>query len=185
MSRLIVWNLITLDGCFEGEKKWDLAFHGHAWGDELAAMSIEFGARARLLVFGRVTYEGMKTYWTTTEEELETKAFMNALPKLVASRTLKSSDWNNTRMTGDIVGELSRLREEPGKDIFVFGSADLTDTLLKAGLVDELMIGLVPTVLGRGNRFFKDREAQQSFDLIEARPLKTGTVILRYAPKPA
>lgn len=184
MSRLIVWNLITLDGCFEGEEKWDLAFHGHAWGDELAAMSNSFGARARLLVFGRTTYEGMKTYWTTTEEEGETKAFMNALPKLVASHTLKSSDWNNTRITDDIVGELTRLKAEPGKDIFVFGSADLTDTLLKAGLVDELMIGLVPTVLGKGHRFFKDREAQQRFDLIEARPLKNGTVILRYAPKP-
>lgn len=182
MSKVIVWNLMTLDGYFEGEEKWDLAFHGHAWGDELAAMSADFGERARLLVFGRVTYEGMKSFWTTTEEELETKAYMNALPKLVASRTLRSSDWNNTRMTGDIVGELSRLKSESGKDIFVFGSADLTDTLLEAGLVDELMIGLVPTVLGKGNRFFKDSDTLQRFDLIEARPLKTGTVILRYAP---
>lgn len=183
MSKLIAWNLVTLDGYFEGENKWDLSFHGHAWGDELAAMSNEFGSRAKLLVFGRVTYEGMKSFWTTTEEELETKAYMNALPKLVASRTLTKSDWNNTRMTDDIVGELSRLKQEPGMDIFVFGSADLTATLLNAGLVDELWIGLVPTLLGRGNRFFKDNDVQQRFDLIEARPLKTGTVILRYAPK--
>lgn len=182
MSKVIVWNLITLDGYFEGDEKWDLAFHGHAWGDELAAMSAEFGERARLLVFGRVTYEGMKSYWTTTEEEPETKAYMNALPKLVASRTLRNSDWNDTRMTNDIVGELSRLKSEPGKDIFVFGSAELTAALLQADLVDELWIGLVPTLLGKGNRFFKDSDTLRRFDLLEARPLKTGTVILRYAP---
>lgn len=185
MSKVIIWNLITLDGYFEGPEKWDLAFHGHAWGDELAAMSSDFGSRARLLVFGRVTYEGMKSYWTTAEGETETKEYMNALPKLVASRTLKQSDWNNTRMTDDIVGELSRLKKEPGKDIFIFGSADLTDTLLEAGLVDEMMVGLVPTLLGKGNRFFKESEVQQRFDLLEALPLKTGTVILRYAPKAA
>lgn len=148
-------------------------------------MSAEFGRRARLLIFGRVTYEGMKAYWTTTEEETETKAFMNALPKLVASRSLRQSDWNNTQVTDRIVDAVTRLRAEPGKDIFVFGSADLTATLLAAGLIDELMLGLVPTVLGKGTRFFNDRDAASRFDLIEARPLKTGTVILRYAPKAA
>lgn len=197
MSKLIVWNLVSLDGLFEGETKWDLSFHSHAWGAELEKMSEEFGDRARMLVFGRVTYEGMKSYWTTTEGEARTKAFMNAVPKLVASRTLTTSDWNNTTMTADIAGDLRRLKQEAGpepdgrpglasdRDIFVFGSAELTDALLEEGLVDEVMLGLVPTRLGKGTPFFKPAGASQRFDLIEARPLSTGTVILRYAPKAA
>lgn len=184
MSRVIVWNLVSLDGFFEGEKKWDLAFHNHAWGEELERISEDFGERARMLVFGRVTYEGMKSYWTTTQDETRIKAFMNAMPKLVASRTLSQSDWNNTTMTSDIAGDLRRLKREAGKDIFVFGSAELTDTLLGEGLVDEVMLALVPTRLGKGTPFFKPADSPQRFDLAEARPLSNGTVILRYTPKP-
>lgn len=185
MSKVIVWNLVTLDGFFEGTEKWDLAFHGDAWGEDLEKMSEAFGDRARMLVFGRVTYEGMKSYWTTSEGETKVKGFMNALPKLVASRTLKGSDWNNTEVTADICRELHWLKQEPGKDIFVFGSAELTDSLLREGLVDEVMLGLVPTRLGKGTPFFKDSDAAQRFELLEARPLSNGTVILRYAPRAA
>jgi dihydrofolate reductase len=75
---------------------------------------------------------------------------MNALPKLVASRTLESVDWNNSRVTADIVPELKRLKEtEEAKTLYVFGSADLTHSLLEAGLVDELMFCTVPVVLGQ------------------------------------
>ncbi len=134
MAKVIVWNLMTLEGFFEGGEKWDLDFHGDAWGDELSDLSSEFGRKAGLLVFGRVTYEGMKAYWTSTQEEGETKTFMNALPKLVASRSHTGSDWNNTTVTGDIVGEIRRRKARPGKDIYVFGSAELTESLLAAGL---------------------------------------------------
>lgn len=182
MAKLIVWNLITLDGFFEGEKPWDIGFHQDAWSDELSVLSNEFGTKAQMLVFGRVTYEGMKAYWTTTEDEdAKTTSYMNALPKLVASRTLQTSDWNNTRMTADPVGEIGRLRAAPGKDIYVFGSALLGDALMKAGQVDELMLGIAPVRLGRGNPFFKEGNGSK-FTLIEAQPLKSGTVIVRYKP---
>ncbi len=144
MAKVIVWNLMTLEGFFEGGEKWDLDFHGDAWGDELSDLSSEFGRKAGLLVFGRVTYEGMKAYWTSTQEEGETKTFMNALPKLVASRSHTGSDWNNTTVTGDIVGEIRRRKARPGKDIYVFGSAELTESLLAAGLVAEIMIAVAP-----------------------------------------
>ena len=182
MAKVIIWNLVTLDGFFEGEKKWNLDFHNRAWGPELEKLSSEFGSLAGLLVFGRVTYEGMKAYWTTTEDEGDVKAFMNALPKLVASRTIASSDWNNTEMTADIVGELSRRKRALDKTIYVFGSADLSDALLKAGLVDEIMLAIVPVQLGKGTPFFKDG-ARRDFDLIEAKPLSNGTILVRYAPE--
>lgn len=184
MAKVIVWNLVTLDGFFEGEKKWDLDFHNRAWGPELEKLSSDFGRSAGLLVFGRVTYQGMKDYWTTAEDEGEVKGYMNALPKLVASRTIPSSDWSNTEMTADIVGELTKRKQALDKTIYVFGSADLTDSLLKAGLVDEVMLAIVPVQLGKGTPFFKEG-ARRDFDLIEAKPLSNGTILAHYAPAAA
>ena len=182
MAKVIVWNLVTLDGYFEGKEKWDLSFHNDAWGEELDALSKEFGGRAQCLVFGRVTHDGMKAYWSSaTTEDGEVTRYMNALPKLVASRSVRSSDWNNTRVTADIVGEIAKLRAAPGKDILVFGSAELIDALLAAKLIDELMLAVVPVRLGAGTPFFKPGSERQKLDLIESRPLKNGTVILHYA----
>lgn len=185
MRKLIIWNLMTLDGYFEGKSPWDLAFHERVWGGELRAYSLEIGRDADLLVFGRKTYEGMAAYWVDAAEELEIKEYMNAIAKIVVSRTLTHADWNNTRIVRDIVGELTTLKAQPGKDIFVFGSAELTDSLLKAGLVDEIRLCIVPVVLGGGNPHFKQAETPRVFTLLETRPLKTGGVVLRYAPAPA
>lgn len=186
MAKVIVWNLVTLDGFFEGPEKWDLAFHQSGWCEEMAEMARGFGDTAGLLVFGRITHDGMKAYWTTTtEEDGGIKAYMNGLPKLVASRTITASDWNNTRVTSDPVAEIARLKAEEGKPIYVFGSAELSDSLIAAGLVDEVMLGLVPVTIGRGTPFFKPREQTAKFRLIDSRPLPNGTVILRYAPEPA
>lgn len=80
---------------------------------------------------------------------------LNALPKLVASRSLSTSDWNNTELTADIVGELKRRKKALDKTIYVFGSAELTESLLEAGLVDEIMLGLIPVRLGRGTPFLR------------------------------
>ncbi len=183
MSKVIIWNLVSLDGYFEGEKKWDLDFHNHGWGEELEKLSKGFGASAACLVFGRITYEGMRDYWTTAEES-EIKTFMNALPKLVASRTLTQANWNNTRITDRIVEEIriEKQKAVPGKNIYVFGSADLSDSLLEAEIVDEVMLALVPGQLGKGTPFFKEREHARMFRLLEANPLKNGTLVLRYEP---
>jgi len=178
MAKLIVWNILSLDGFFEGEKKWDLEMHNFVWGPELEKLSDEFGEKAAALVFGRVTYEGMRDYWSKSEPSTVT-SYMNALPKLVASRTQSTSEWNNTRMTDDIEGEIARMRREETKDLYVFGSADLTHSLLEAGLVDELMICYAPLAIGKGNPFFKGKI---KVDLIEARALSGGGVIVRYRP---
>ena len=113
MAKLIVWNILSLDGYFEGEAKWDLSMHEFVWGPELEKLSDEIGEKAAALVFGRVTYEGMRDYWTAATTEPSTvTTYMNALPKIVASRTQTTSEWNNTRMTSDIEGEIARLRRE-------------------------------------------------------------------------
>jgi dihydrofolate reductase len=183
MAKLIGWNLVTVDGFFEGAKKWDLDFHNLAWGPELEKLSEEFGDKAASLVFGRVTYEGMASYWKSAEPGKIT-TYMNALPKLVASRTLESVDWNNSRVTADIVPELKRMKAEETKTLYIFGSADLTHSLLEAGLVDELMLCTVPVLLGQGTPFFKPGK-QIGLELAETRPLNSGSLINTYRVKPA
>ena len=183
MRRIIVWNLMTLDGHFEGPKPWDLGFHGLAWGPELERLSLRQAEEGDLLVFGRRTYEGMAAYWTTAEEHSEIKAFMNGVAKIVASRTLKEASWNNSRVVGDPVAELTRLKAGPGKAMLIFGSAELTASLLQAGLVDEMRICIVPVLLGAGNPLFKPAPRRTLLKLLGSETTEGGSVILRYAPE--
>src|SRR5690606_28346278 len=181
MRKLIMWNLITLDGMFEGSQPWDLQFHEYAWGDELRDFSLEQGQEAGALLFGRRTYEGMAAYWSEATDEIAD--FMNAVPKYVVSRTLEDADWaNSTLVKDDVVGAVSRLKEQEGKDLFVFGSAELSDTLLRHGLFDELRIGLVPFVLGDGSPLFKQGFGPSRLALRQTRPLGDRCLLLVYEP---
>jgi dihydrofolate reductase len=179
MSKLIMWNFITLDGYFEGEKNWDLAFHETVWGPELERMSLEQLNAAAYLVFGRVTYEGMAAYWKTEKGEIAD--LMNALPKVVCSRTLNTADWNNSILFKEnVAGEIAKLKADSNKDLYVFGSANLSETLIKENLFDEYRIGIAPVILGKGRRFFANALPEQKLSLISSEPLKTGGVILKY-----
>lgn len=181
MSKLIMWNLLTLDGLFEGKEKWSLDFHETVWGDELEEFSISQLNAASALLFGRITYEGMAKYWTMATGEIADH--MNAIPKLVASTTLDRADWNNSRIIrNDVVDGIRRFKEDAEKDVYLFGSADLASTLIKAGLIDEYRLCLAPTVLGNGTPLFKSADDSTRMRLVNTRPLKTGGIILWYEP---
>src|SRR5512141_1221860 len=96
MRNLIMWNLVTLDGFFEGTKPWDLDWHEYVWGDELERISIEQLKSADTLVFGRATYQGMAAYWPTETGEVAKR--MNRISKIVFSNTLERADWRNTTL---------------------------------------------------------------------------------------
>src|SRR5918999_3515036 len=96
MRELVMWNLMTLDGFFEGTEPWSIDFHDEVWGEELERFSIEQAQSIGALLFGRRTYEGMAKYWQSAAGE--TADFMNAVPKVVFSRTLASADWANSRL---------------------------------------------------------------------------------------
>lgn len=180
MRKLIAWNVITLDGAFEGDAPWQLDFHEIVWGDELEAFSLEQGRAMDTLLFGRRTYEGMAAHWSTATGAVA--EFMNAVDKRVASRTLASVTWNNARLLeGDVVQAVRALKRQPGKDIYVFGSADLLSTLFEHRLVDELRLCIAPLVRGSGTPLFKPGFASGPMELLEARPLSSGGVILRYS----
>lgn len=180
MRKLIGWNLMSLDGYFEGETPWDLSFHLTVWGEDLRKYSLSLGEETDFIVFGRKTYEGMAAHWPATTEELEIKTYMNAKAKGVASRSLREAQWNNTAVLADAVSELRTMKAQPGKTIFVFGSAELQHTLLEAGLMDEIRVCLAPILLGKGNPLFKPG-SEKRLALLEARPADTGALILRYA----
>ena len=181
MSRLILWNAVSLDGFFEGTKSWDLAFHRYIWGEELERFSLEQLRSADRLLFGRVTYEGMAAYWQTAKGEVAD--FMNLLPKVVFSRTLERADWESTKLLkGDLVAEVRELKRQGNGNTFVFGSGNLSASLIEHGLFDEYRLAVTPVLLGRGRRMFGPIEKQLPLKLLEARPLSNGGVILRYEP---
>jgi len=182
MRKLIMWNVITLDGYFEGNQNWDLSFHEVIWGPELEKISIEQLKSADFLVFGRVTYEGMAAYWTTAEGEGEVAELMNKIPKLVFSRTLKTVDWNNsTLVTGDASAEISKLKREGNGDMYVFGSANLSETFMNDNLFDEYRIGIAPVILGSGRPLFRNGISSRKLALVSTQQLSTGGVILKYS----
>jgi dihydrofolate reductase len=182
MRRLVVWNLMTLDGFFEGKEKWDLAFHLVAWGEELERFSLEQAEEIGTLLFGRITFEGMAAHWQTTEGEIAD--FMNATEKVVVSKTLADVAWNNSRILSDKpMAEIAELKRQDGKDIFVFGSAELTGGLLKHGLVDEYRLCIVPVVLGAGNPLFRPADAMARMSLVRSRELSPNAAVLYLKPE--
>ncbi len=178
-----MWNLVSLDGLFEGARPWELDWHMYVWGDDLEQLSLEQLRAADLLIFGRFTYEGMAAYWPSASGEVA--ELMNALPKLVVSTTIERPSWHNARvLRSGATRELARLKREAGKDMLIFGSAALSDTLMHAGLIDEYRLCLVPVVLGSGTPLFKRSPERTRMALLEARSLASGCVILRYRPLP-
>jgi dihydrofolate reductase len=174
-----MWNVITLDGLFEGERAWDLPWHLTVWDEQLERLSLDQLGAADLLVFGRVTYEGMAAYWRTEKGPIADA--MNRLPKLACSRTLATADWTNSTIARDAVAEVAARKSEGDGDMYVFGSAILSHALLAAGLFDELRLAIAPVLHGRGRRLFDD-VAHANLALLENRTLRSGAVLLRYAP---
>jgi len=181
MRKVVMWNMVTIDGFFEGPKSWEIDWHEYVWGDELEQFSLEQSRSIGMLLFGRVTYQGMAAYWSTATGEIA--QFMNTIPKVVFSRTLERVEWNNTRLvTAHAEEEVAKLKQQSGKDLFIFGSANLSSALTRHGLIDEYRLGLNPIVLGGGNPLFKPSPNRMRMKLLDARTLKSGVVLLRYQP---
>ena len=183
MRRLIMWNLITLDGFFEGPSPWDLDWHNEVWGDELEQLGLEQLRGADLLVFGRVTYQGMAAYWPSASGDIAD--LMNRIDKVVFSRTLEDADWADTRVIREVdPAVVLELKEGGDGDMLVFGSAGLSASLMEAGLFDEYRLLVAPVVLGEGTALFGRGLPRHRLRLLEARTFASGGVLLRYVPSP-
>jgi dihydrofolate reductase len=183
MRKIFAFLMTTVDGYYEGPNR---EFDFWVLDDEFDEFSVEQLDEVDTLLFGRVTYEGMAAYWPTPAAERDNPrvaARMNELSKLVVSRTLDTVEWANTQLLKDDVGgELTTLKQQPGKDIAILGSSDLTVSLLRIGLIDELRIMVNPVVLGSGKSVFRTAGERISLKLVKSRPFSSGNVLLYYQP---
>ncbi len=180
MRKLIVSEFVSLDGVMEAPS-WTFQFPGEDRDrfkfDELSASDA--------LLLGRVTYEGFAAAWPRMEEQTgEYGAWMNGYPKHVVSTTLQEPlEWNNSSLIkGDLAEEVTDLKEQPGKDILVFGSADLVNTLMRHDLVDEYRLMVFPVVVGGGKRLFGDSGDTTTLKLMGTQTFDSGAVVLSYGP---
>jgi dihydrofolate reductase len=186
MRKLSVFNLITLDGYFTGANG-DISWH--MVDDEFQELANKASNSGSTLLFGRVTYQLMASFWPTAEalkmDPVVAKG-MNASPKIVFSRKLKSVDWENTRLAkGDLVAEVKKLKRGTGKGLTILGSGSIVAQLADAGLIDEYQILLNPVALGRGRSMFEGLSKKLPFKLVDSRIFKNGNVLLTYAPTTA
>ena len=183
MRKLYSFNMVTLDGFFEGPNR-DISWHNV--DAEFNEFAIEQTNSGDALLFGRVTYQIMASYWPTPDaikDDPIVADHMNRTPKIVVSRTLEKAEWNNTRLIKDQVAEeIAKLKQQPGKDIAVFGSAILLSTLMQFDLVDEHRIMLNPVILGQGTPLFKNSKDKQNLKLVNTRIFGNGNVLLCYQP---
>jgi dihydrofolate reductase len=170
---------LSLDGVME-----EPAWTGPYWSDDIAQFKFEELFASDSLLLGRVTYQGFAKAWPAMQDGQGFADRMNSLPKLVASRTLDKAEWNATLVKDNITEEVSRLKQQPGQNILIYGSADLVQTLIQANLIDEYRLLVYPVVLGKGKTLFKALTPPLNLTLVETKPFTTGVVLLNYAPAP-
>jgi dihydrofolate reductase len=178
--RTLFWQIITsLDGFAEGPNR---ELDWFVTGTDFDRYVEQMLASIDTILLGRMTYEGLAGYWPTAPNPEAPR--MNALPKLVFSRALTAEThlrWQNARVAGGAtVDVVAALKREPGRDLGLFGSADLAGTLARHELIDEYRIIVMPVVLGRGRPAFRNVPDRRTLELVRTEPLAGGAVIHTY-----
>lgn len=186
MRKLVVFNSVTLDGYFSGPGG-DISW-AHK-GDEDAEWNAFVAGNAGaggMLLFGRITYELMASFWPTADAKKnypDVAEGMNNLPKVVFSRTLDKASWQGTRLVkGDLAGEVRTMKKEPGPDMVILGSGSIVSQLAQEGLIDEYQAVVNPVVLGKGRTMFDGVKGKLALKLTTTRTFANGNVLLCYAP---
>ncbi len=179
--KLIVSAWTTLDGVFDADTmgEWFMPY------DSLSRQNyIREGILAcDALLLGRKTYEMLAAYWSPLKNnEMGVAAKLNSVAKYVVSSTLKKADWNNSTIIGkDIIEEIAQLKQHPGNEIQIEGSAILVQSLMEADLIDEYRLLVHPVIMGKGKRFFKEG-MNTRLKLIKTQTLEAGVILLCYEP---
>ena len=185
MRKVVLAMFMSLDGYIEGPKG---EFVPPAWSDDLQRYWADDNVdRAGLLLYGRTNFQFNAGFWQAAEADAKNpepfRAFarrMNALPKLCFSRTLKEADWNGRVVRDDIAGEIARLKQQPGKDMMMFGGADIARFFIARDLFDAYRIMVTPTLLGDGKRLFDGGYQRRQLKHTGTKQMDTGAVILTY-----
>jgi dihydrofolate reductase len=186
MRKLSVSTLVTLDGVIQDPGGFGETDQG-GWGnpyftEEAQQDAYEHLMAADYFLCGRVTYELLHKTWGSIKGGPYLDR-MNSIPKLVASRTLTGPlEWNATLIKGDVAAQIARLKQEPGKDIEMYGSTTLMQALMENDLIDEYRIWVHPFVIGGGKRLFTESGQTARLRLAGTKTLSSGVVVLTYEP---
>jgi dihydrofolate reductase len=194
MRKLAVIAFLSLDGVMQApgqpDEDTEGGFKHGGWAvpyhDQSLAKSVaDSMAATDAYLFGRKTYENFAAYWPTAPREIPFTEHLNNTAKYVVSRTLKDPKWNNSRVVdGDVMAQVRKLKEQPGRNIAVLGSGELVKTLIENDLVDEYFLTVYPLVLGGGKRLFRDDEHLRRLELVDSKATSTGGIVLTYRPAP-
>lgn len=187
MRKLIVSMNTTLDGFLSGPDC-ELDWHFQTWTEEMAELASMELSKADTIVLGRVTYMAMAQYWPFTAIDpsyprsgIEFAEMINGYTKIVFSRTLQKADWNNSRLlNGNIKEEMTQLKQQPGKDLILYGSSSLVTSLIRSDLVDEYQVWVHPVILGKGKPFFGGLKDHLPMELFKTRTFRSGVVTLYF-----
>ena len=177
MRKIVAGLAISLDGVVESPSDWLLS------SPDMWEMISDGIAQSDAVLLGRRTYLQFAEIWPDQGSDVPMADFLNNSPKHVVSSTLDTLDWaNSSLVTGDLAGEVAKLREQPGKDVQIPGSPTLVRSLLRDGLLDELSLMVHPIVVGSGMRLFDGNTGQVHLKLVQSRTLSTGVLSLTYQP---
>ena len=183
MRKVTVFNFITLNGYFQGPDG-DISWHRSE--AEESKLSDEKSQQGNTLLFGRVTYQHMASFWPTAaakQMQPVTADGMNKSEKIVFSRTLEKADWNNTRLIkDDLIGSVRRLKQESGIDMTILGSGSIVTQLADAGLIDGFAFMIDPVALGAGVPLFKGMKNKLDLKLTSSKVFKSGIIMVTYEP---
>ena len=184
MRNVILWMQQSVDGFIEGpngEFDWPIV------REELHQYFIDQARALDTFLYGRRVYQLMANFWPTadadpssTEQTVEFARIWKRMPKIVFSKTLDHAEWNTRVVSENIAEEITRLKGQPGKDMALFGGADIAATFMRLGLIDEYRLFVHPVVLGGGKRLFGRLDGRTNVQLVEARTFDPGVVLLRY-----
>ena len=182
MSKIVVSVWMTLDGVFDADimDHWFHPYHS----DDRAGYIQETIEAANALLLGRTTYEMLAPYWSTQKtDENGPASKLNRMRKYVVSSTLQEAHWNNSTIIKEqVFEEITRLKQQPGHDLLIPGSATLVQSLMHTDLIDEYQFLVHPVIMGGGKRFFKEGMGMTRLKLVESKTLSLGVVLLCYQP---
>lgn len=183
MRKLIVKEWMALDGVFDADadkfEQWFLPYESEDRAEEIKNTVLASDA----FIYGRTTYEMLAPYWSSLKNnEMGIADKLNSTPKYVVSTTLEKADWSNSTIIKEDVAEaISKLKQQPGGQILIDGSATLVQSLMETDLIDEYRFLVHPIIMGSGKRFFKDG-SQAVLKLVETKAFSSGVVLMVYQP---
>jgi dihydrofolate reductase len=169
--------LMSLDGVIEAPDQWQMPYYSDEVGETIIAQL----AKSSALLLGRKTYQEFVGYWPNADSSDRMAGALNGIPKLVASNTLDTVEWQNSSLiSGNVMEEIARIKQLPGNDISMSGSGTLIKSLLLAGLLDELQLLVQPIVVGHGSHLFENGGDHQPLTLVDSKTLPKGVIHLTY-----